>query len=222
MNSPLAAIALSFLVPALGLLLILAGIARLAGLNPKGLCWCAGLVLFSAAIVAIPLGGMPLARWLAGVVDHWSVPSIALLTSAFIQRLFGIELLQRQDRQAAWLFGALAGLLLYPLALGWGPFDPYSLGWHFGPLFVSVAVLASVLILRKNRFGVVLVLAIAAWHLRAVESGNYWDCLIDPFYFLVSAGSLSSWAWRVGNVERLPKNGKHRQGPGLTPGAAGN
>jgi hypothetical protein len=120
-----------------------------------------------------------------------------LLTAAGIQRLFGINLLQRKDRQAAWLFGALAGLLLYPLALGWGPFDPYSLGWRFGPLFVSVAILASVLILRRNRFGVVLVLAIAAWHLRAVESGNYWDCLIDPFYFLVSAGALGSWAWRA-------------------------
>jgi len=222
MNPPFAAIALSFLVPALGLALMLAGLARLAGLHPRGPGWCAGLVLCSLAIVATPLGGLPLARWLAGMVDHWSVPAIALLTSAVIQRLFGIELLQGKDRQAAWIFGALAGLLLYPLALGWGPFDPYSLGWHFGPLFVSVAVLASVLILRKNRFGVVLVLAIAAWHLRAVESGNYWDCLIDPFYFLVSAGSLSSWAWRVGNIERLAKKGKPRQDPGLTTGAGGN
>jgi hypothetical protein len=107
-------------------------------------------------------------------VDHWSVPSTVLLAAAGIQRLFGIDLLQRKDRQAAWLFGALAGLLLYPLA-----------------------VLAVVLIVRRNRFGVVLVLAIAAWHLRAVESGNYWDCLIDPFYFLFSAGALGSWAWRA-------------------------
>jgi len=197
MNPPLAAIILSFLVPALGLVLILTGMARLIGLHPKGLGWCAGLVLFSLALVAAPLGGLPLARWLAGVMDHWSVPSTALLAAAVIQRLFGIELLQRQDRQAAWLFGALAGLLLYPLALGWGPFDSYSLGWHFGPLFVSVAVLASVLVLRRNRFGVVLVLAIAAWHLGAVESGNYWDCLLDPFYFVFSAGTLASCAWRA-------------------------
>ncbi len=197
MNPPLAAIILSFLVPAMGLVLILAGMARLVGLHPKGPGWCAGLVLFALALVAVPLGGLPLARWLAGVVDHWSVPSAALLAAGVIQHLFGIELLQRQDRQAAWLFGALAGLLLYSLALGWGPFDPYALGWRFGPLFVVVAVLASVLIWRRNRFGVVLVLAIAAWHLRAVQSGNYWDCLIDPFYFLFSAGSLAAWAWRA-------------------------
>ena len=197
MNPPLAAILLSFLVPAMGLVLIFAGIARLVGLHPKGRRWCAGLVLFSLAIVSAPLGGLPLARWLAGVVDHWSVPSTALLASACIQRLFGIGLLQRDDRRAAWFFGALAGLLLYPLAFGWGPFDSYGLGWHFGSLFVSVGVLASVFILRRNRFGMVLVLAIAAWHLRAVESGNYWDCLIDPFYFVASVGTLMVWGWRA-------------------------
>jgi hypothetical protein len=41
------------------------------------------------------------------------------------------------------------------------------------------------------------VLAIAAWHLRAVESGNYWDCLIDPFYFVASVGTLMVWGWRA-------------------------
>src|ERR1019366_3833890 len=116
MKPPIAAILLSFLVPAIGLVLIFAGIARLVGLHPKGWGWCAGLVLLSLAVVSIPLSGMPLARWLASVVDHWSVPSTALLASAYIQRLFGIDLLQRNDRRAAWLFGALAGLLLYPLA----------------------------------------------------------------------------------------------------------
>jgi hypothetical protein len=195
MNPPLASIILSFLVPMMGLMLILAGIARLVELHPRGWGWFIGLAILSLAIVMVPLRGIPLARWLAGIVDHWSVPSTALLASACIQRFFGIDLLQRHDRQAAWLYGALAGLLLYPLALGWGPFDPYSLGWHFGPLFLSVGVLAAILIWRKNRFGVVLVLAIAAWHLRAMESGNYWDCLIDPFYFLFSAGALGSWAW---------------------------
>src|SRR5664279_1110625 len=108
MNPPLATIALSFLVPLMGLVLILAGIAGLVGLRPRGWGWCAGLALVSLAIVMVPLRGIPLARWLAGVVDHWSVPSTALLASAVIRRLFGIELLQRQDRQAAWLSRALA------------------------------------------------------------------------------------------------------------------
>src|ERR1035438_3485886 len=197
MKQPFAAIILSDLVPTMGLALIFAGIARLAGLHPRRWGWCAGLAIFSLAIMAVPLGGLPIARWLAGIVDHWSVPSTALLAATVIRLSFGIDLLRPNDRRAAWLFGALAGLFLYPLALGLGHYDPYSLGWHFGPLFVGVAVLACMLILRRNRFGVVLVLAIAAWHLRAVESGNYWDCLIDPFYFLFSVGALGSWVWRA-------------------------
>lgn len=197
MNPPLAAIAVSFLAPVLGLALLLDGLAGVLGLHPKGPRWCSGLVLCALAIASIPCGGLPLARWLAGVVDHWSVPTIALVASALIQRLFGIDLLRRKDRQAAWLFGGVAGLLLYPLALGWGPFDPYGLGWHFGPLFVSVAVLAVALIFCDNRFGVVLVLAIAAWHLRVAESANYWDCLLDPFYCLASVGVLGFRAWHA-------------------------
>ena len=207
MNPPLAAIILSFLVPTLGLVLILAGIARLVGLHPRGVGWCAGLALCSLAIVSTPLGGLPLARWLAGIVDHWSLPTTALLASACIRQLFGIDLLQRNDRQAAWLFGALAGLFLYPLAVGFGPFDPYGLGWHFGPLFVFVAVLTSVLLFCRNRFGIVLVLAIAAWHLRVAESANYWDCLTDPFYFVTSVGALGVRAWRT--------CAKGREGPEL-------
>src|ERR1035441_295592 len=81
MNPPLAAIILSFLVPAMGLVLILVGIARLAGLSPTGPRWCAGLVLCSLAIVATPVGGLALARWLAGVVDRWSLSAMALLVS---------------------------------------------------------------------------------------------------------------------------------------------
>ena len=84
MNPPLAAIILSFLVPTLGLALILASVARWVGLHPRGLAWCAGLVLCSLVIVAAPLSGLPLARCLAGVVDHWSVPSTALLAAAGI------------------------------------------------------------------------------------------------------------------------------------------
>ena len=80
--------------------------------------------------------------------------------------------------------------MLYPLALGLGPVDPFSLGWSFGPLFAGMTVVTGFLLWQGNRFGVVLVVAILAWHLGVAESGNYWDCLVDPVYFLVSLGAL--------------------------------
>ena len=161
-----------------------------------GWAWFVGSAVVALGLVILPLQELPLARWLAGFVDHWSVPTLALLASTVSQKFFGIELLRRVDQQAAWSFGAVAGLTLYPLALGLGAFDPYGLGWQFGPLFGAVAILAMILHWRRNRLGVVLLLAAVAWAWRVPESGNYWDCLVDPFYFLVSLCALGSEMWR--------------------------
>jgi hypothetical protein len=125
-------------------------------------------------------------------MDHWSVPLLACLTSAVAQQFFGIELLRRQDRRAAWLFGVVAGIVLYPLALGWGPYDPYVLGWVFGPLFAGMGLITAALLWKGNRFGVVLLLSIIAWYAGVPESANYWDCLVDPIYF---AACLIALGW---------------------------
>ena len=145
----------------------------------------AGLVWSPAHTAERPAPG-PLAGGHCGSLGF--IPLTALLISGVGQRCFGSELLRRQDRQAAWIFGAVAGVALYPLALGLGPVDPFSLGWYFGPLFAGMAVVSAFLLWKRNRFGVVLVLAILAWHLGVPESGNYWDCLVDPIYFLISLG----------------------------------
>jgi hypothetical protein len=127
---------------------------------------------------------------LAAVIDHWSVPLLALLVAGVSKTFFGAELLRREDRQAMWIFGVVAGVILYPLALGIGPIDPFAYGWHFGPLFVLVGCVAMLLQWRRNRFGFVLLLAILAWLADVAESGNLWDCLTDPVFFFVSIGAL--------------------------------
>jgi len=47
---------------------------------------------------------------------------------------------------------------------------------------VAVAVVAIVLILRGNRFGLILLLPFIGFLLRLQESQNFWDAVIDPFY----------------------------------------
>ena len=181
----------SFLAPALALVLLLGLAAQQCRLNPRGLKWCLGMALVAFGLLLAPVKGLASARWLAGIADHWSVPLMAVLLSAVARRCFGIELLRDKDRRAAWVFGVVAGVALYPLAMGWGPVDPFGLGWHFGLLFVVVALVAALLLWRRNRFGIVLLAAIAAWHLGLPESGNYWDCLLDPIFFVVSLGALA-------------------------------
>ena len=95
---------------------------------------------------------------------------------------------------AAWIFGAVASLSLYPSALGLGPqnFDSYALGWpwlFWGQslaLFGGAGLAAASLIWRGNRFGYVLVLALLGYAVGFQESENLWDYLLDPVYGAVS------------------------------------
>ena len=190
MITPLAAVIVSFVAPMLALMILFAVLARKLRFNPRGAGWCVGLGLIALGTLMIPVAGLPLARVLAAVMDHWSVPLLALLATCVCKTFFGAELLRRQDRRAMWIFGVLTGVVLYPLALGIGSVDPFAYGWHFGPVFVLIGSVTLFLQWRQNRFGIVLLLAIVAWLVGLAESGNFWDCLIDPVFFFVSVGAL--------------------------------
>jgi len=190
MITPLTAVIVSFIAPMLALMILFAVLARELRFNPHGAGWCVGLGLIALGILMIPVAGFPLARVLAAVMDHWSVPLLALLVAGVAETFFGAELLRREDCRAMWVFGVVAGVVLYPLALGIGSIDPFAYGWHFGPLFVLVGCMAMLLQWRRNRFGIVLLLAIFAWLTGIVESENLWDCLTDPIFFFVSVGAL--------------------------------
>jgi hypothetical protein len=178
--------ALSTACPWLMLVLCLQRVAAWRGLPLRR--W--GLLLLPGAIAAgvllLPIGGIAVARWITGLNANFSIPLTGLLAVAVWERAFARSLFARQDWSAGWTFGAIGGLSLYPLALGVGSFDPYEWGWRFSPLFVVIAVLTGWLIWKKNRFGLLLLLAIAAFHLRLLESSNYWDYLLDPVYWCTS------------------------------------
>ncbi|TAK94257.1 MAG: hypothetical protein EPO07_16945 [Verrucomicrobia bacterium] len=185
-------IMVSFLAPMLALILLLARLARALRWQPRGAGWCVGLGLLSLGVLFLPVGGFPLARVLVVFQDHWSVPLLAWLVAGVAKTFFNTELLRAEDRRAMWIFGSVSGLFLYPLALGLGPVDSFAWGWRFGPLFVVVGIVAMMLQCRRNRLGLVLLLTFCAWLARLPESGNLWDCLIDPVFFFASLGCLAS------------------------------
>jgi hypothetical protein len=151
-------------------------------------------------ILLISVDGIVLARWVASVAASFSVPFIGVLGIAAWERAFARPVLERREREAAWTFGAVAGLLLYPFALGVGSVDPYEWGWYRSPLFIVVGVLTGWLIWTRNRFGLLLLAAVIAYHLRLFESSNYWDYLVDPLYWFTSLVALT---WRVVAVRRV-------------------
>jgi hypothetical protein len=145
----------------------------------------------AAGILLVHVEGLAISRWLAELTTSFSIPFIAMLAVAIYERALGRQVFSERDWAAGWSFGAIGSLALYPLALGVGTLDPYEWGWRFSPLFVAIAALSSWLIWKKNRFGLLLLAAAIAFQLHLLESGNYWDYLLDPIYGLVSIAALT-------------------------------
>ena len=162
------------------------------------------LGLIALVFTLIPFRGLPFGRWLAGANVHASMPLLALLAEA-IWKSFGQRgWLRDRDRAMTWLFGGVAGCILYPLALGLGSFDPYIWGWQFSLLFVGTSVLTLLFLWKQNRFGFLLFLSIIAYDLRCLESTNLWDYLVDPIYWLLSLAMLAKGIWKEVRRKKIP------------------
>lgn len=157
----------------------------LRGIGPR---W---LPLLAGAAAVMPVQGLPLGRWLHGYNANFSIPLVAVLLSVILKPWLKRPLFNERANRASCWFGCAAGLLLYPLALGLGPFDPYSLGWQWPGVACVAAILAAILIWRENSFGLVLLAAGVAWQVGCLESENAWDYLVDPLYVVLSFIGLS-------------------------------
>jgi hypothetical protein len=149
------------------------------------------LGLIALGVLVAPIQGIPIARWVASINSSFSIPFSGLLAVTVWERAFAKKIFSARDWNASWMFGAVGGLVLYPLALGLGKFDTYEWGWSFSPLFAGIAVLTGLLVWKHNRFGLLLLLAIVAYYLRLLESTNYWEYLLDPVYCLIAVLILS-------------------------------
>lgn len=163
-------------------LLTVGGLSRL----PSRAAW---LPLAVGGVAAIPIAGLPIGRWLHGFTGDFSIPLVALLFDDVVSPMLHRPLLDRPARRAGCWFGLIAAALLYPLALGIGPFDPYVLGWRSPGAAALAAGSGAALIASGNRFGGALIAAGIAWQAGILESDNAWDYLVDPFYAIIAAAT---------------------------------
>ena len=143
------------------------------------------LVGMVALVVLIPIGGMPLAAYLRGWIGDLSITSLVLLTLTLLTRLPGRKIFDRKEYSPLFILVALAGLVLYPMALGIGYWDPYRLGlgnvWFLcGLLLLALAAY----FYRLSLVTFIIVLAVLAWSIEWYESRNLWDYLLDPLLFI--------------------------------------
>jgi hypothetical protein len=171
-------------------LIALPGIARLRHAHPTSTL----LAVFVAALV--PIGGLPAAGYVRGIVGDLSVTTVLLLLHALLRPVLGRAAIDARSRLALQVLVAAGGLVLYPLALGLGPFDPYRLGyaspWFLGGL---LALAVAAVLRRLTLVAVCLSLAVLAWAVGAYESRNLWDYLVDP---LVAAWGLGALLHKAG------------------------
>ncbi|NBW95933.1 MAG: hypothetical protein EBR28_04165 [Planctomycetia bacterium] len=167
---------------------VFAALVRLAPLSRRLPAWAPAAV---AAATLVPIAGLPLGRWLHGIGLVVSLPLLVVFVDAACTPAGGGGFLGAAGRRAAVWFGAVAGIVLYPAALGLGAFDPYVLGWRTPGVAAAVAVIGVGLALAGNRFSIAILAAGVAWQAGILESDNAWDYVVDPLYTLLAAANLA-------------------------------
>ncbi|MGH7958918.1 MAG: hypothetical protein ACREH8_18175 [Opitutaceae bacterium] len=140
----------------------------------------------TVCLLVVPLGGLPLWNRAFSIFPNPSLPLLGIVCAALWQRLLGIRIFNASDWSTIWLFGAIAGTALYLHPMMFGTVDLYYWGWERGSAVCIFAVLAVVLLACGSRLGVLLLAALIAYAVNALESRNSWDYIMDPFYWVIS------------------------------------
>ncbi len=151
-------------------------------------------LIFGAIAALLPLGELrqraaliaTATALLAGIapVMHatFGTPSLTLLQLALLQ-LANKSPSPLTYRPALGLL--LFAALFYPMALGWGGFDPYALGYQPWPLLAALLPLAAALWWCRQDVWLTLLAVDLAGYATGVFA-NLWDVLLDPLLLLLA------------------------------------
>jgi hypothetical protein len=164
-------------------------------------------------IVPLPVGdsasGTSLVSMLRGLFGGLSMTTVFLLLALVLQNKGNKVFVEREKQWLPSLI-AIAALLFYPIALGWGLLDPYEWGHDEAlvlPLVVGVLALATWLANWRTSAWA-LMLALVFWRLRLLESTNLWDYLLDPLLAFAVLGVLAARCLRHIRLSRIKENPK--------------
>ncbi len=168
---------------ALAITVLAARLPPVSRLVPQYRAWVLA-VIFIALLV--PAGSIPLAGYLRGITGDLSVTTLVLLGASLLHRLRSRAVLP--GRSMLLMLAVIAAAGFYPLALGWGEYDPYRLGYGSDWLLaylMGIALLAAWKGLPAITF--TLAAAVLAWSMGWYESTNLWDYLLDPLVSIYAA-----------------------------------
>lgn len=172
---------------ALAITVLAARLPLIARLIPQYRAWVLGGI-FIAALV--PAGSIALAGYVRGITGDLSITALLLLGASLLRTLTGWPGLYGRDKLL--LLAVVAAAVFYPMALGWGGYDPYRLGYGSNGLLAGLLLLA-LLAGWKGYSAITFVLsaAVLAWSLGWYESTNLWDYLLDPLVSIYALVALA-------------------------------
>ncbi len=156
--------------------------------------WAVLFGCFGATFVSI--GGMSVAVYTRGLIGDLSITTQILLACTVSGHLFDRDVFSDSDRKAVLIATAVAGLVLYPMALGIAPIDPYSLGFNSLGLIMVLALLYIWGWRTRRRAAVFIPVGLIAFQIGVLESTNLWDYLVDPLV------TVYSWVWIAMEIAR--------------------
>jgi hypothetical protein len=151
--------------------------------------WRWTLPLILAVLMSLPLfDRLSAVEYIRGWVGDFSITTILLLAISTWHGMSARETLEHKDRAAVFICTTVAGLVLYPLTMGIGGWDPYGVGYRPLALLAILLALAVLGRWRGYRAAVFVPIIVLAWWAGLLESTNLWDYLLDPlvaFYGLI-------------------------------------
>jgi len=146
--------------------------------------WAKWVVLVCFVLLWVPVGAahLPLLAYIRGISSDLSITLVALACFGLSQRLFKLPAIASREKMALNGVIAVAAVFLYPVALGWGDWDAYRLGWgSYGMLLGLLALVFAFWYQGLRLLPLLIALALLGWVAGIMESGNLWDYLIDPW-----------------------------------------
>ena len=172
-------------------LIIFAAFAAIAGIvtMKPTVRSCVGLIgLILTACLTI--SGRSLFDWAVSAIERPSAPGLLLMIVFAMSAATGRSYLLVPEFRFGTAVLVLAGLLLYPGAIGFLNYDTYVLGYsgYLLPLLLAL-ILGYAMYGRYVLAAVALNLGILGFLLGAGRSLNLWDYVIDPVAWILAIGS---------------------------------
>ncbi len=189
------------LVPWLLVTLLVVAVWSWANLPQYRMWWQKLLLLASTAFISfIPIGDLSLADYILSINPNFSIGSLALIVVLLWPKFTGKSLLSAKYLWMFCLWNILISIPLFLPYLGIMPsFDIYPLGYHFSPLFVTMAIITLLAVWAWNPLSVILIAYILAFNLKLLPSPNFFDYMTDGFLLVLSIfvyHRVASEAWK--------------------------